>query len=86
MVLGIPWLRNHNPVIDWKHEQIEFMNCTCPQTDRSEEWDSRTSLQLTGGTDDYTKQLRGGLKMIRCILSDWDAAINMIIAATKTSE
>ena len=86
VVLGIPWLRNHNPVIDWKHEQIEFTNCTCPQTDRSEEWDSGTSPQLTRGTDDYTKQLRDGLRMIRHIPSDWDAATNMIIAATKTSE
>ena len=86
VVLGIPWLRNHNPVIDWKHKQIEFTNCTCPKTDRLEEWDSGTLLQLTGGTEDYAKRLRGGLKMIRRIPSDRDAAMNMIIAAMKTSE
>ena len=44
VVLGIPWLRNHNPVINWKHKQIKFTNCTCPKTDRSEEWDSGTLL------------------------------------------
>ena len=73
-------------MIDWKHEQIEFINCTCPQTDRSEKWDSGILLQLIKETDGYTKQLRGGLKMIRCILNDWDAIINMIIAAIKASE
>ena len=30
VVLGIPWLRNHNPVIDWKTGQMTFVNCTCP--------------------------------------------------------
>ena len=30
VVLGIPWLRNHNPAIDWKNERIEFTNCKCP--------------------------------------------------------
>ena len=32
------------------------------------------------------KRLRGGLKMIRCVLCDQDTATNMIIAAMKTSE
>ena len=37
VVLGIPWLRNHNPAIDWVNEKIEFINCTCPQMNRLEE-------------------------------------------------
>ena len=86
VVLGIPWLRNHNPVIDWKNKKIEFMNCNCPWMNRLKEWDSGTLLWLTGWTDDYVKQLRGGLKTIRCILCDQDAATNMIIAVMKTLE
>ena len=44
VVLGIPQLRNHNPVIDQKNKKIKFTNCNCPQMNRSEEWDSGTSL------------------------------------------
>jgi hypothetical protein len=29
VVLGIPWLRNHNPAIDWNTNQIQF-KCECP--------------------------------------------------------
>ena len=31
MILGIPWLRNHNPTIKWKTGEIEFNKCKCPQ-------------------------------------------------------
>ena len=86
MVLGIPWLRNHNLAIDWANKKIEFINCTCPQTNRSEEQDSGTLPQLTEGTDVYTKQSRGRSKMIRHVPSDQDAATRTIIAAMKTSE
>ena len=41
VVLGIPWLRNHNPDINWKTGQIFFMNCRCPQTTGSG-WESDT--------------------------------------------
>ena len=51
-----------------------------------EEWDPGTSSQLAGGTNDYVKQLRGGLKTIRCVPSDQDTATNMIMAAMKASE
>ena len=30
MVLGIPWLRNHNLDINWKTGQIFFINYRCP--------------------------------------------------------
>lgn len=30
IVLGIPWLRKHNPVIDWQKEQVTF-HCKCPK-------------------------------------------------------
>ena len=35
VVLGIPWLRNHNPEINWRSGQIHFTNCKCPRTTES---------------------------------------------------
>ena len=29
MVLGILWLRNHNPIINWKTGEITFNECEC---------------------------------------------------------
>ena len=29
IVLGIPWLRQHNPRIDWKNNVLSLENCTC---------------------------------------------------------
>jgi hypothetical protein len=29
IILGIPWLRSHNPRIDWVTETIEFIKCKC---------------------------------------------------------
>ncbi|KAF7137056.1 hypothetical protein CNMCM5793_006907 [Aspergillus hiratsukae] len=34
VVLGIPWLRNHNPRINWKTGSLQFTNCNCPREDR----------------------------------------------------
>lgn len=34
VVLGIPWLRNHNPRINWKTGSLRFTNCNCPRQDR----------------------------------------------------
>ena len=31
VVLGILWLRNHNPTINWKTREITFNECECPQ-------------------------------------------------------
>lgn len=29
-ILGIPWLRRHNPSLDWKSRTMEFTRCKCP--------------------------------------------------------
>ena len=29
IMLGIPWLRQHNPVIDWKKGVLKFEECNC---------------------------------------------------------
>ena len=29
VVFGIPWLRKHNPQINWEQDEIEFTNCDC---------------------------------------------------------
>lgn len=29
IVLGIPWLRRHNPTIDWKQHKLRFDGCSC---------------------------------------------------------
>ena len=29
IVLGIPWLRSHNPVIDWEKRVLRFERCSC---------------------------------------------------------
>ncbi|KAI9034793.1 retropepsin-like aspartic protease/reverse transcriptase [Aspergillus affinis] len=31
VVLGIPWLRDYNPEIDWKTESLQFTKCECPR-------------------------------------------------------
>jgi hypothetical protein len=29
IILGIPWLRKHNPSINWKTDSVRFENCEC---------------------------------------------------------
>ena len=31
IILGIPWLRAHNPEISWDTEDIDFTRCRCPR-------------------------------------------------------
>ena len=33
VILGIEWLAQHNPVIDWKKRTLEFPNCSHRQTE-----------------------------------------------------
>ncbi len=35
IILGRPWLRKHNPQINWKTENIQFSNCRCHEHDNS---------------------------------------------------
>src|SRR3989440_492878 len=35
IILGRPWLRKHNPQINWKTENIQFSNCKCHEHDNS---------------------------------------------------
>lgn len=32
IILGLPWLRKHNPRINWKKQQLSFDNCDCINT------------------------------------------------------
>jgi hypothetical protein len=29
IILGLPWIREHNPEIDWASEQLKFTRCSC---------------------------------------------------------
>ena len=86
VVLGIPWLRNHNLEINWRSGQIYFMNCKCPRTTESgRESDTLPQLVLEIESNIYTKQSRG--RLIRYQEQEpEDAATHIILAATKTSE
>ena len=35
-ILGVPWLKKHNPQIDWWEEKIVMSHCTCERTDTSQ--------------------------------------------------
>ena len=97
VVLGIPWLRNHNPTINWKTREITFNKCKCPQQQTT---GSRQELDTFPQSTDnragrYMKQSRGGLKRkskrdyTRCNLKcheTSDTAMNIILAATRASE
>ena len=56
VVLGIPWLRNHNPEINWRSGQIYFTNCKCPRTTGSgRESDALPRLASEAESDIYMK-------------------------------
>jgi len=38
IVLGIPWLRYHNPTIDWKTGDLQFNQCQCFQMLEKQPW------------------------------------------------
>jgi hypothetical protein len=61
VVLGIPWLRNHNPAIDWNMNQIQF-KCECPRQDWSQ--GETRALRCVGvkRKNNNAKQLKGELK------------------------
>jgi hypothetical protein len=58
MVLGIPWLRNHNPAIDWKTGSLQF-NCKCPRQDQGKGETGTLQHARSKGNDGDAKQLRG---------------------------
>ena len=35
VVLGMAWLHQHNPKIDWKNRTLEFMQCSTGKGDQS---------------------------------------------------
>ena len=86
VVLGIPWLRNHNPDINWKTGQIFFMNYRCPQTTGSgRESDTLPWLALAGEPSTYVKWLRGRLNGYQAWEPE-DVTTCIVLAATKASE
>jgi hypothetical protein len=61
MVLGIPWLRNHNPAINWNTNQIQF-NYKYPQQDRHQgETRALQHIRLKDSNNN-AKQSKGGLR------------------------
>jgi hypothetical protein len=58
VVLGIPWLKNHNPAIDWKTGSLQF-NYKCPQQDQNR--GESGTLRRVGSKriDDNAKRLGG---------------------------
>ena len=86
IVLGIPWLRNHNPEINWKTGQMNFVNCNCPKTTKGpSQREAGTSPRSTGRRPGrYVKQPRGGLRMNNRETND--TATNIVLAATRASE
>ena len=62
IVLGIPWLRKHNPSIDWQSGQITFNRCKCKREyDEYESRRKRAAQRDTGGTTNQSRS-RGGIK------------------------
>jgi hypothetical protein len=46
VVLGIPWLRQHSPRIDWRRDEIHFDHCECTQTETR--WTGREPQSIEG--------------------------------------
>lgn len=77
VVLGISWLEDHNPTIDWRQRTLHLNNCHCPKG------------PCTGyGTRTLTSKCTGSGRIER---RDQDtakgnSAKNIIMAATRYSE
>jgi hypothetical protein len=80
VVLGIPWLRNHNLAINWNINQIQF-KCECPRQDRSQ--GETRALRRVGvkRKNNNAKQLKGEPK--KAATSQRTTAV---LAATKPSQ
>jgi transposase InsO family protein len=60
VVLGIPWLRNHNPRINWKTGSLQFTNCNCPRQDRAQGKAGTLRRTRQKGKNEFdAKRLRG---------------------------
>lgn len=29
LIIGLPWLEKHNPVVNWRNRSLQFLNCSC---------------------------------------------------------
>ena len=47
LVLGMPWIRQHNPTIDWIKESIVFDRCTCASSQLRQEIKDRGEICAT---------------------------------------
>lgn len=45
IILGMPWMQQHNPSIDWADETIEFDRCRCPEIVPRDEGEERIQDQ-----------------------------------------
>lgn len=60
-ILGVPWLKKHNPHIDWAKEMVVMSNCTCeqrvtPQLRRENASLGQRELSATSETPDELAQ------------------------------
>jgi transposase InsO family protein len=69
LVLGIPWLRKHNPSINWQSGRITFNRCTCKK--EYEEFERRRKKGTVALDTNSNDQSRGGTqRRIKTIAPD----------------
>ena len=56
IVLGIPWLRKHNPSIDWQSGQITFDRCKC--TEQYDDYETRRKKSSQQGKNKQSQKKR----------------------------
>lgn len=47
VILGIPWLRKHNPAIHWDKEQLQLTRCNCKTTQTIKASQTKGDLEIT---------------------------------------
>jgi hypothetical protein len=78
VVLGIPWLKNHNPAIDWKTGSLQF-NCKCLWQDQSQGESGTLQRVRSKEIDGNAKRLRGELRNA----ATGQSATTAVLAAIK---
>ncbi|GMF82058.1 unnamed protein product [Aspergillus oryzae] len=77
VVLGISWLEDHNPTIDWRQRTLHLNNCHCPKGPRTG-YGTRTLTSKCTGSGRIERRDQDTAK--------GNSAKNIIMAATRYSE